>query len=95
MATSDKVTQGALGHDTRQPSPNSSPRRHRGSIRGTSRLPSTWLYYRDIDPKLGSIRDEPEFKVVFADIERDMARQRAEIAARPKDAPLPVGGAGS
>ncbi|MCM2312863.1 MAG: hypothetical protein NDI84_15835, partial [Steroidobacteraceae bacterium] len=55
----------------------------------------TWLYYRDIDPKLDSIRDEPEFKAVFADIERDMARQRAEIAARPKDAPLPVGGAGS
>jgi len=34
------------------------------------------------------IQTEPEFKAVFADIERDMARQRAELAARPKDAPL-------
>ena len=32
--------------------------------------------------------DEPEFKAVFADIERDMAQQRARLAARPKDAPL-------
>ena len=47
-----------------------------------------WRYYRDIDPNLASIRNEPEFKAVFADIERDMARQRAELAARPKDAPL-------
>jgi len=47
-----------------------------------------WLYYRDFDPCLASIRNEPEFKAVFADIERDMARQRAELAARPKDAPL-------
>jgi hypothetical protein len=35
-----------------------------------------------------SIRTAPAFKVVFTDIERDMARQRAELAARPKDAPL-------
>jgi TolB-like protein/Tfp pilus assembly protein PilF len=47
-----------------------------------------WRYSRDIDPSLASIRNEPEFKAVFADIERDMARQRAELAARPKDAPL-------
>jgi tetratricopeptide (TPR) repeat protein len=47
-----------------------------------------WRYYRDFDRNLASIRDEPEFKAVFADIERDMARQRAELAARPKDAPL-------
>ena len=47
-----------------------------------------WRSYRDVDPALASIRDEPEFKAVFADIERDMARQRAELAARPKDAPL-------
>jgi hypothetical protein len=47
-----------------------------------------WRYYRDFDPALTSIRDEPEFNAVFADIERDMARQRAELAARPKDAPL-------
>ena len=45
-------------------------------------------YYRDHDPNLDSIRNEPEFKAVFADIERDMAKQRARLAARPKDAPL-------
>ena len=47
-----------------------------------------WRYYRDIDPSLDSIRDEPEFKAVFADIERDVERQHAELAKRPKDAPL-------
>jgi hypothetical protein len=49
---------------------------------------SDWRYYRAFDPNLASIRNEPEFKAVFADIERDMARQRAELAARPKNAPL-------
>ena len=37
------------------------------------------------DPDLASIRNELELKVVFADIERDMAQHRA---APPKDAPL-------
>jgi len=50
-----------------------------------------WRYYRDFDPALAAIRDEPEFNAVFADIERDMARQRAELAKRPKDAPLDLG----
>ena len=50
-----------------------------------------WRYYRDFDPNLASIRNEPEFKAVFADIDRDMARQRAELAKRPKDAPLDLG----
>jgi len=49
---------------------------------------SWWRYFRDFDPTLHSIRNEPEFKAVFADIERDMAKQRAALAARPKDAPL-------
>jgi len=48
-------------------------------------------YFRDHDPALDSIRSDPEFKAVFADIARDMARQRAELAARPKDAPLELG----
>jgi TolB-like protein/Flp pilus assembly protein TadD len=48
---------------------------------------SLWRYYRDFDPDLASIRDDAEFKAVFADIERDMARQRAELAARPKNMP--------
>ena len=47
-----------------------------------------WRYYRDFEPNLASIRNEPEFKAIFADIERDMAQQRARLAARPKDAPL-------
>ena len=47
-----------------------------------------WRYYRDFDANLASIRNEPEFKATFADIERDMAAQRARLAARPKDAPL-------
>jgi len=47
-----------------------------------------WSYFRDFDPNLASIRNEPEFKAVFAGIERDMARQRAALAARTKDAPL-------
>ena len=47
-----------------------------------------WRYYRDFDPNLATIRNEPEFKAVFADIERDMAAQRARLAERPKDAPL-------
>ena len=47
-----------------------------------------WRYYRDFDPNLASIRNEPEFRAAFADIERKMARQRAELAARPKNASL-------
>ena len=53
---------------------------------------SDWRYYRDFDPALASIRDEPEFKAVFADIERDMALQRAKLAKLPKDAPLDLAG---
>ena len=47
-----------------------------------------WRWARDLQPAFDSIRDDPEFKAIFADIERDMARQRAELAKRPKDAPL-------
>jgi TolB-like protein/Tfp pilus assembly protein PilF len=54
-----------------------------------------WRYYRDIDPNLDSIRSEREFKAIFADIERDMARQRAALAARPKDAPLDLAATGT
>ena len=50
-----------------------------------------WRYYRDFDPSLASVRGEPAFETVFADIERDMAQQRAALAARPKDAPLDAG----
>jgi hypothetical protein len=54
-----------------------------------------WRYYRDHDANLASIRGTPEFKAVFADIERDMARQRAALAVRPKDAPLELAAAGT
>ena len=54
-----------------------------------------WRYYRDVDPNLASIRNEPEFSAVFADIERDMARQRAALAARPKGAPLDLKATGT
>jgi hypothetical protein len=50
----------------------------------------TWQYHRDFDPRLESIRDEPEFKAFFAGIEAEMAAQRARLAARPKDAPLVI-----
>jgi tetratricopeptide (TPR) repeat protein len=49
-------------------------------------------FFRDVDPALASIRDEPGFKAVFADIERDMALQRAKLAKLPKDAPLDLAG---
>jgi hypothetical protein len=51
---------------------------------------SMWRYYRDFDPALASIRSDPEFKAVFADIERDIESQRAALAKRPNDAPLDV-----
>jgi TolB-like protein/Tfp pilus assembly protein PilF len=47
-----------------------------------------WRYYRDIEPTLASIRNEPEFKAAFARIDAEMAAQRARLAARPRDAPL-------
>jgi TolB-like protein/Tfp pilus assembly protein PilF len=47
-----------------------------------------WRYFRDIEPDLASIRNEPEFKAIFADIERDIAQQRAELAGRAPDAAL-------
>jgi tetratricopeptide (TPR) repeat protein len=50
-----------------------------------------WRYVRDTDPGFDSIRNRAEFKAVFDEVERDMVRQRAELAARPKDAPLNLG----
>ena len=47
-----------------------------------------WRYLRDYTSSFASIRNEPEFKAIYAEIERDMAQQRANLAARPKDAPL-------
>jgi tetratricopeptide (TPR) repeat protein len=43
-----------------------------------------WRYYRDFDPSFASIRDTPEFKAVFAEIERDMRQQAEQLATQPK-----------
>ena len=48
-----------------------------------------WRYYRDFDPVLAPLRNEPTFKAVFDAIERDMARQRAALAAQPPGVPAP------
>jgi Flp pilus assembly protein TadD len=50
-----------------------------------------WRWWLTRDPALASIRSDPAFRAVLADIERDMARQRAELVKRPKDAPLELG----
>jgi tetratricopeptide (TPR) repeat protein len=54
-----------------------------------------WQYHRDIDPRLDSIRDLPEFKAFFASVEAEMVAQRARLAARPDDAPLDIDGLGT
>ncbi|WP_297799604.1 tetratricopeptide repeat protein [Arenimonas sp. GDDSR-1] len=43
-----------------------------------------WRYYRDFDPSFADIRDTPEFKAIFADIDRDMRQQAARLSAQPK-----------
>ena len=48
---------------------------------------SVWRYFRDFNPYLASIRDEPEFEAIFADIERDLAIQRKALDANPEDLP--------
>jgi hypothetical protein len=52
-----------------------------------------WRWWLTRDPALASIRSDPAFRAILADIERDVARQRAELAKRPKDAPLDLGAA--
>jgi hypothetical protein len=42
-----------------------------------------WRYFRDFDPNLEAIRGRPEFKAAFAEIERNMAKERVELARRP------------
>jgi TolB-like protein/Tfp pilus assembly protein PilF len=51
----------------------------RGAVQAGWRGPF-WRYERDFDAALDSIRDAPEFKAAFAEIERDMARQRVPAA---------------
>jgi tetratricopeptide (TPR) repeat protein len=40
-----------------------------------------WWYYRDHDPSLESIRNEPEFQAVLAEVKADMAEQLAHVRA--------------
>ena len=47
----------------------------------------TWRYL-PMDPNLAVIREEPAFKAIYTEIERDIAKQRAEFKARPKSSPL-------
>ena len=54
-----------------------------------------WRYYRDIEPNLALIRNEAEFKEIFADIERYIAHQRTLLGERPKDAPLELADTGT
>jgi TolB-like protein/Tfp pilus assembly protein PilF len=49
-----------------------------------------WRYYRDLDPVLSSIRSDPGFRAIFAEIERDLASQKAALLARPAAAPPEV-----
>jgi TolB-like protein/tetratricopeptide (TPR) repeat protein len=43
-----------------------------------------WRYYRDFDPSFADIRETPEFKAIFADIDRDMRQQAERLSAQPK-----------
>lgn len=43
-----------------------------------------WRYFRDFDPGFANIRDTPEFKAVFTDIERDMQQQAEKLAKKPQ-----------
>jgi len=40
-----------------------------------------WWYWLEHDPKLHSIRDEPEFQTIVREIKADMAAQLARVRA--------------
>ena len=40
-----------------------------------------WWYWLEHDPKLDSIRDEPEFRAIVTEIKADMAAQLARVRA--------------
>ena len=54
-----------------------------GSLRGTidEGWRSPWWFYLVHDPALDSIRDEPEFQAMLAEIKADMAAQLEHIRA--------------
>jgi len=45
-----------------------------------------WRYFRDVEPAFEAIRGTPEFKAVFARIERRMDEQRARLETRAREA---------
>ncbi|MFO1393931.1 MAG: tetratricopeptide repeat protein [Steroidobacteraceae bacterium] len=49
-----------------------------------------WRVRLLLDPAFATLANDPEFKAAVADIERDMARQRAELALMPKTGPAQV-----
>jgi adenylate cyclase len=44
-----------------------------------------WWYFMEIDPSLGSIRNEPEFQSMLAEIKADMAEQLSRVKAMEKE----------
>ena len=51
-----------------------------------------WWYYLKQDPTLESLHDEPEFQAMIAEIEADMAAQRARVREMERNgelAPIP------
>jgi len=49
-----------------------------------------WWYYLEHDPNLESIRNEPEFKAMVAEIKIDMAEQLARVKATQKEGDICV-----
>jgi hypothetical protein len=51
----------------------------------------SWWYYLELDPNLESIREEPEFRAIVAEIEADMAEQLERVRQMERDGvPEPV-----
>ena len=44
-----------------------------------------WWYYLELEPSLESIRNEPEFQAMLAEIKADMAEQLARVKAMEKE----------
>jgi tetratricopeptide (TPR) repeat protein len=44
-----------------------------------------WWYFLEIDPGLQSIRDEPDFQAMLAEVKADMAEQLARVKAAEKE----------
>ena len=49
---------------------------------------ASWWYYLKYDPTLGSLHDEPEYQVMVAEIEADMAAQLARVREMERNGEL-------